>query len=361
MSWTRALAIIAVLTVIVLPNTAAAAAPNSAALLSLAKQSLINEYAAIEDRGTALLVPNTDEFGIARSAAERLSTANGRREFNASNGLRFISADVVLELLAVSANGATATLRARESTARYFITSAHEYDPGRDATKQWSVHTFTFNARTGGGWELAYDAVDHPVRIANPAEAVDSVGSHTVIRGGQRAAGHFGLASPSSGGFYNGAAAAYHAQQFAYSADPTYRNWLPNEDCSNFVSQALWSGGWNYRQDGAWDWFYYSSGQSLSWVNAYSLKQFLNFSGRASFLAYFEDLQVGDVLTADWGYNGPGVDHQMIVDARDGGYLSGIFVTYHSTNTYHRPLSDLLQVNPTSSNTYWAWHITGTY
>ncbi len=132
--------------------------------------------------------------------------------------------------------------------------------------KQWTTHAFTFQA-VGGGWKLAFDAVEHPVHIADPTEAVDSVGAHTTVRGAPRAATHFGLASSLSGGTYNGAAAAFHAYQFAYSADPNYRNWLPNEDCSNFVSQALAAGGWQYRQNGYWDWFYYATGQSLSWIN----------------------------------------------------------------------------------------------
>lgn len=353
------LSLVAAFMFTIIPGEAVGATTTSVGLLAIARQSLVDEYSVLEGRGEAALTATTDEFGAMRSAADRLGAARQRRVFDAANGLTFVAVDVQLETAALSTSPATATLWARESTTLHFVTGEHVYDPSVDLMKRWVAHVFTFEWGTGG-WQLAYDAVQHPTYVADPAEAVDSVGSHTLSRG-PRAAARFGLAAPVSAGFYNASGAAFHAYQFAYSADPNYRNWLPNEDCSNFVSQALAAGGWQYRQDGAWDWFYAPAGQSLSWVNAYSLKQFLNFGGRASFLAYFEDLQVGDVLTADWGFNGPGVDHQMIVDARDGAFLSGIYVTYHSVNTYHRPLSDLLASWPTSSNTYWAWHITGTY
>jgi hypothetical protein len=358
--WSRAVvACVATVTIAVLPNTAAAATPDQAGLMNAARQSLLDESAVLEGRTVTTLVPGVGEFGLARTAAERLAAAINRRDLNASYGLRFLSTDVALVFDRISWTGTTAMLRAHESTERHFVTNAHDPDPSRDVMKQWATHVFTFQS-ISGVWKLTYDAVEHAVYRSNPAEAVDSVGSHTTVRGGPRTAMRFGLASPLSGGTYNAAGAAFHAYQFAYSTDPNYRSW-PSDDCTNFVSQALRAGDWQYRQDGSWDWFYSPTGQSQSWVNAYSLKQFLNFGGRASFLSYFEDLQAGDVLTADWGYNGPGVDHQMIVDARDGGYLSGIYVTYHSVNTYHRPLSDLLAANPTSSNTYWAWHITGIY
>ncbi len=96
------LASIVALTIAILPNTAAAAAPNRAALVSAARQSLLDEYAVLEGRGTPTLVPGTDEFGSVRSSAERLAAAVSRRDFNATYGLKFISADVALEVLAVS-------------------------------------------------------------------------------------------------------------------------------------------------------------------------------------------------------------------------------------------------------------------
>jgi hypothetical protein len=186
----------------------------------------------------------------------------------------------------------------------------------------------------------------------------------TVIRGGAPTptAGGPKPGTPArlATGFYDRGAAGNYAFQNAYGHSPGYRNWHDN-DCTNFASQALYAGGWQYRQDPFWDWFYVpSGGQSNSWVNAYVLKNFTANSGRASFVSYFENLFQGDIIFADWSYNGPGVDHSMIVDSAVCYCLSGIYVTYHDNDTQHRPLSDLLYFNPTPPNYYWAYTITGT-
>ena len=352
----RFLALGLVLGVASLPSSAAGAQPDPQSLAVLARQTLASEYSVLVGGADQSLVASVDEFGAPRSGAEQLAFTKARREFNAQFGLRYVRFDVQIVPMDVSARGGDLELVAEERTTLYFINSMRAHDPLRDLTRSRRMHTFTF---AGPAWTVTLDTAE--LLATSPGGATSDPG--TTIRGGSapapRGGPKPGLNAPTATGYYDRSAAGTYAYQNAWGHSPVYRNWHPN-DCTNFVSQSLRAGGWQYRQDPFWDWFYVDSGgQSNSWVNAYVLRNFTANSGRASFLAYFEDLFTGDVIFADWGYNGPGVDHSIIVDSATCYCLSGIFVSYHDKDNQHRSLADLLFYNPTSSNTYWAYTITG--
>lgn len=355
--------LLAIITVIVFgvnPSTAAAAVPDQAVLTAVARESLLSDYSLVMGRNASTLIPNVDEFGIVRNEEARRAQAVHQRDFNLQYGLEYTSVEVELIPASVKIVGARIELRAVEHTTMHYVNHTHDYVASRDLTRLRLGHNFEFEAGSGA-WTLVRDIADHP---DIPIGVVGSQSEHGTQIRGTPSSGHgrgltAPLAAPLAAGYYDWQAAARYADQWAESRNPSYRDFAP-EDCTNFVSQALYAGGWQYRQDGYYDWFYYTTGQSLSWINAYSMKQFLNFAGRATFLSYFEDLLIGDVLTADW-YSDGSVNHQIIVDDRLGGYLSGIYLDYHNTDRYHYPLSTLLGAWPTSWNTYWAWRITGTY
>ncbi|MDP9282843.1 MAG: amidase domain-containing protein [Chloroflexota bacterium] len=71
------------------------------------------------------------------------------------------------------------------------------------------------------------------------------------------------------------------------------------------------------------------------------MKQFIGGSGRGYFLQYFEDLWIGDVLQADWGNDGFW-NHGMIVQVKDCSCVAGIYMSYHDTDRYRKPLVEVL-------------------
>jgi putative amidase-like protein len=101
------------------------------------------------------------------------------------------------------------------------------------------------------------------------------------------------------------------------------------------------------------------SGQTRTWTQAMALHYFLQNRGRAFQPLYLNQLWKGDVITVDWERNGS-IDHSMVVDDVRGAYpsLGDIFVSYHSNNTYHRPLAELYYPNGNPPQSwFYAWQI----
>jgi hypothetical protein len=133
--------------------------------------------------------------------------------------------------------------------------------------------------------------------------------------------------------------------------NPAYRTF--NNDCTNFVSQALRAGGWAdvgpsvtnliYPRRDRTEWWYLSRtprdnwGQSWSWTEANSFFQFINISGRADFTIKLNLLQPGDIVQADWEYDFH-VNHSMIVTKKD---KNDIYLTYHSGADKGKPEQDM--------------------
>jgi hypothetical protein len=51
----------------------------------------------------------------------------------------------------------------------------------------------------------------------------------------------------------------------------------------------------------------------------------------------------------------------MVVQDKDCSCTSGIYMTYHDTDRYRKPLSEILASFPVGSNSYYGWRISGTY
>lgn len=143
--------------------------------------------------------------------------------------------------------------------------------------------------------------------------------------------------------------------------DHAYKIFSDN-DCTNFTSQNLAAGGWTAKGGFYLDpnvWWYDASNatNSNTWSVADWLLPFINNSGRGYALAAFTDLQLGDLMFADWAYNGLSgrPEHSMIVTTKLSNNYADIRFTYHSINRLNKPLSDILAEQPGSQ--YWGSHI----
>lgn len=175
-------------------------------------------------------------------------------------------------------------------------------------------------------------------------------------------------------GSYDRNKARDYALKYAENPNPAYRYF--EYDCTNFVSQALFTGGWTevgkyaYYSDDAW---YYDGGTrpwySNSWAVADSLYRYLgrhperatpmSVMFKKPWNSYFE---VGDIIQIDefdsagnWGSDGR-IDHSMIVtEVND----NDMFVSYHTTNTKRKSLNALIsELKAKSSKVgFIGWHI----
>jgi hypothetical protein len=102
------------------------------------------------------------------------------------------------------------------------------------------------------------------------------------------------------------------------------------DDCTNFVSQALYKGGWPrvatdwwHRGDNSkWDFFKgrFLDWASYTWAGAANLNQFVQISDRVDTLYNIWDATLGDLLFTDWDPNNTPdgqIDHVMIVTGVD--------------------------------------------
>jgi hypothetical protein len=140
-----------------------------------------------------------------------------------------------------------------------------------------------------------------------------------------------------------------YAANWWYRNNPKYPSFAP-DDCTNFVSQCLHAGGWNFttnRVDPADDHYWFMWGRydySHSWTVAQSLRNFAYLSGRAYDLSSAWKLDAGDILGFDLAKNGGitdgTLDHMEICCAHNGG---NPLMASHNLNYYRKPLSEIVQ------------------
>ncbi|MEU1783817.1 MULTISPECIES: amidase domain-containing protein [Streptomyces] len=143
-------------------------------------------------------------------------------------------------------------------------------------------------------------------------------------------------------------AMAEYAEKYWKNYNPDYRAYPlgTGGDCTNFVSQALKAGGWKHAPGKAGDytkWWYGSDTQSDSWTGVNEWSWFAQNSKRVKPLKYVYQMEVGDVLQADFDRDGS-KDHTMLVTYRDS--LGTPYLTYHSFDTYRRSMLSLSVMLP---------------
>ena len=133
-----------------------------------------------------------------------------------------------------------------------------------------------------------------------------------------------------------------YAKKWWNKRNPAYTS--VNVDCTNFVSQAMYAGGWTevtglYNSDTAWwhngpDW---PIPKSYAWASATSFYNFARtHSARVTRYSSVYDLRTGDLLQYDIGATGK--DHSMVVTSTATG---GPYLTYHTTDTLNKPFSTI--------------------
>ena len=159
---------------------------------------------------------------------------------------------------------------------------------------------------------------------------------------------------------YSRISSSEYATKYALSPNPAYPPY-PN-DCTSFVSQALFAGGWTMIDGGRADstvwWWGLSvwSKASYTWGGAENLSQFLATSGRAKACTEAE-LKLGDVVQVS---HGGSVHHSTIVTkagicTTEG---DGPFLSYHTNNTLNIDLAKFkARYPPTVAATFLYWKI----
>lgn len=104
-------------------------------------------------------------------------------------------------------------------------------------------------------------------------------------------------------------------------------------DCTNFVSQAIKEGGIKEQRTGGTYWYYSDEKPSYSWGVANSF--YKHFKTRAKQVRHLFDLEVGDVVNADFDHDGD-IEHSAIVTKVT---PFEVYVTQHTTDRKDAPLS----------------------
>lgn len=171
--------------------------------------------------------------------------------------------------------------------------------------------------------------------------------------------GYVFTVTPAFAGTYSGNAAASYADSYALNPNSNYL--LESSDCTNFVSQCLFNGGWSKVGTSVSDpnhWWYNNNGTSstsddtrnYTWIRAQWLSNFVLYNSNPvrgtllgeypgnTTIAYPSGMTRGDLCFYDWTDNGE-IDHASIyvADGTDpnGDHYTGRLVDQHTTNRYH--------------------------
>jgi Putative amidase domain len=175
---------------------------------------------------------------------------------------------------------------------------------------------------------------------------------------------------PEGGGAHtNYSAVVSYAHQYAgVTGGDNCSGWNPeyicmNNDCTDFVSQALLAGGWNQITSGpaGGQWWYFDDDPwpatqdtwSATWGSVQDFSSWAYNTGRGIFVnsgaiwsnARWSVVVPGDILLVNESGGTGGLDHAEIVTSTSGvGYgnvtPSDIKITQHTTNRYDYPLTN---------------------
>lgn len=322
--------------------------PSSSSLLLLAQQLIAAQNQRLispEAAPPASLVTNTP-------ASEYFAVNDSRRLALAAHGLRYTIADTAFSNGSVDVDGMTARVNLTENT-----TLALAYTNGDTALlpdyRYERTHELEFHYDRGT-WTLTTQAPLEDFPLAASSDGPVDVAAFNIQADDERMESEFSprLEALATGtttlnrsgivGYAYAFVGTYQHTSRTEGYNSQYRIFTQN-DCTNFVSQALRYAGWTevtgfYQSDGAWWYNYYLPIQTYSWGGAQNWSNFVSRSGRGYLTDSVRNLQRGDILQADWNNDGI-ADHTMIVTKRDA--QGNIFLTYHSVNEQDRSFWDI--------------------
>lgn len=348
-----------VLAVLATPSAAAAASPRGAGAPTTAQlTATIKDFLA--DRATRI----TGEVKVKRAQALGRGTRfaakvdgmfgalDARRASIRRDKVQYRRAQVGVTIGKVTRSGATLTVTATERTKLSFRKFTGD-EP--DFTAYREDHVFTFE-RTARGWVLTDQKPVNTGALPPITEAIGVVatgdpkweapGTSSI----ERPAGN--LPPDAKGVTLQGAisvmaippglnytAMVNYAVKYWTNYNPAYRSFAGSHgDCTNFISQVLREGGWAFKT-GLWtddnNWWYNALNQTHSWAGAENWSHFA--PQRTTALTNIWQMSIADVLQLDFNKDGI-MDHTMVVTKKTS---SEIYMTYHTTDTLNRPLSEL--------------------
>ncbi|TDU90175.1 putative amidase-like protein [Kribbella voronezhensis] len=371
------------------PSTldAAVTSTEKTELLVLAKNYLTDRTSRVvsDGRGRAVASKNLSSDRLSVSLRQKVQGTDGVLESNrinlAKHGQRWIASQTTVTPISFERSGpGTIVAKVREYTRLEFDRKLDPEAP--PATEQSVDRTFTFD-EAGGQWQIVKTVADGQGTLVNdvpptqnPLPTIMSpnistpeynYGTSTLSAADQAEdatpepdpgllpadAPEDGLPSSEppktdgSSGLTQQLTASYcyscmvnYANTYWQNYNPNYRKWAT--DCTNFVSQALKSGGWAY--DYGWytsgsNWWYNSIHQTYTWSAAENFSHFApKRTARLSSVYY---LLASDVLLADWTGDNH-IDHAMFVTLKTTG---NIYLTYHTNNVHNMPLTWIIRDN----------------
>jgi len=340
---------------------------------------------------TAMSVPNTHQMALAVMSSESASTeqvaevaVNDEKSQLAASNEKFSDATVDISNVVLNVSGSTATVAYQQLTT-LTLEQATGMEPPvmADSVKR----TATFKLQ-GASWKLS--AVQHVT--GSDASLIDALPTKAYTEAAEAAEARLSPVhndiSGQSPASTSGGPGPITAQQlkglgikgvtttnyrpmwssYNYTAMVNYAtsHWnkgdsrfpIFGEDCVNFVSRALYNGGWSF--DKTWfsgfrnyphvsgpvpyyghaftvsaDWFVYANGTSH----------------RTHTTNNVWNLGYADVLQADWNRDGH-IDHSMFITAISS---NDKFITEHTNNALNKSMKLILAQNP---NTIWYASVT---
>lgn len=161
---------------------------------------------------------------------------------------------------------------------------------------------------------------------------------------------------------FNHSQAVSYAIKYAIKENPAYPPFPM--DCTSFVSQAMYAGGWtmtggsifNRESDTAWWWGKSLFAQaSYTWAAAENFSRFLAKSGRAT-RSTLKKLTPGDIVQI--ARPGGVMFHTMIVtDAACTANGDTLYLSYHTNNKLNNPIQNVFKAHSPDSHVYHYWKV----
>ncbi|AVH58955.1 hypothetical protein C4B68_27910 [Streptomyces dengpaensis] len=287
---------------------------------------------------------------LARTEGTSVNSLRGTRDRLAALGEAYTAADTQVSVDKTRVRGDRATAWVTETTT---LTYKKIRGDEPDTTGFSAHHVLTFTARPDGIWKLAgLRATDQGTpQVNQPVTPTARMTPMAVVDAPRAATSYPAPANPKTlgrGTPYDYAAMATYAEKYWKNYNPAYRKFnAVGGDCTNFVSQSLLAGGWKpvtaVTPEEYDTWYYVANGQSDSWAGVNEWSWFTQTAHRTTPLANVYQMDVGDVMQADFDKDGS-KDHTMITSYRS---PSGVpYLTYHDADTYRRSASSIIASYP---------------
>jgi hypothetical protein len=297
----------------------------------------------------------------AKTEAAALASLHDTRTRLADSGEAYTGSDTEVTVDSVQVRGRTATAQVTEDST---LTYAKIRGDEPATTAFVAHHELTFAAAPDGTWQLTGERLtdqgprplNAPVQMAAPA--VPAAARPSDVIDAPRAAITYPAPARAknlgTGARYKYAAMATYAEKHWKYYNSAYRQYGGDGgDCTNFLSQALYAGGWKQVTKSGSEygtWYSKASGESLTWIGVNEWSWFTQTARRTTPLANAYQMDIGDVLQLDFDKNGS-KEHSMLTTYRS---ASGVpYLTYHSADTYRRSLTSLIAANPKAA--YYAY------